>query len=327
MSNLGEAPLVSVVIPNYNYARYLKERIDSVLNQTFQDFEIIILDDASTDESLKIINEYSTHPRIYRIEANKNNSGTPFIQWKKGTLMARGKYVWIAEADDVAEPDFLETTVRLMEEHNEAAICHVGYQVIDSQSQAHKKDYNKWGATRKAKGYACFDGIEYVRNNLYWCNCIYNASGVLFNREKALTVIDSPFVTMRNCGDWRFWADLSLQGKVIEVYKVLNKFRRHEISVTHIGNKHGRILKEEIEMVKYMQENLNGISSYKKLIRGAGFYKKIKRVDCDSTTKKELYDFLEKELNIRSIHYTMERINKYLSFILPFMPTKERDRL
>lgn len=333
MNTTVQCPLVSVIIPNYNYARYLRERIDSILNQTFQDFEIIILDDVSTDESLHIINEYSTHHKVYRIEINETNSGTPFIQWRKGIQMARGKYVWIAEADDVAEPKFLETTVQLMEKYTEASVCHVGFQVIDSQSQPQEKDHNKWGAKREAKGHACFDGAKYVQQNLYWCNCIYNASGVLFNREKAVNASNSIFTTMRNCGDWLFWVDMALSGKVIEVYEVLNKFRRHETSVTYSGNQHGRarIIKEEIEIIKSIHKNSDGISSYKKQIRGAGFYKKIKRSKFEPSLEKELFHFLKEELGITSRHYALERINKYICFILPFlfllMPNKNRDRL
>ena len=326
MTILRESPLISVIVPNYNYACYMKERMDSILNQTFQDFEIIILDDASTDDSPQIIDQYRSLPQVSLIVITEMNSGTPFKQWQKGVRMARGKYIWIAEADDVADRNFLETTVSLMEKHPETSICHVGYAVIDSQSNVSRKDYNKWGR-RRAKRYACFDGVEYVKHNLYWRNCIYNASGVLFRRDKAISIADSSFATMRYCGDWRFWIDLSLSGEVIEVYKVLNYFRRHGESVTHSGNQYGRILKEEISMVRYMQEILDGFSSYKKCIRGAIFYKRISRMPYEANIKKDLYCYLKQELHIRFWHFVIERISKYLSAIFPFMLTPKRDRL
>src|SRR5438034_11203510 len=86
---------VSVIIPNYNHARYLRKRIESVLTQTYQDFEVILLDDCSTDESRSIIGEYRIDPRV-RIELNEQNSGNTFKQWNKGVGLARGTYVWIA---------------------------------------------------------------------------------------------------------------------------------------------------------------------------------------------------------------------------------------
>src|SRR5215472_4105163 len=103
-------PKVSVIIPNYNHARYLQQRIDTVLGQTFQDFEVILLDDCSTDESRSIISEYAKDPRV-RTEFNEVNSGSTFKQWNKGVRLARGEYVWIAESDDYADKRFLEKLV------------------------------------------------------------------------------------------------------------------------------------------------------------------------------------------------------------------------
>src|ERR1700686_241166 len=103
-------PKVSIIIPNYNHARYLRKRMDSVLGQTFQNFELILLDDCSTDESRSILLEYATDPRV-RIDFNEKNSGSTFRQWNKGVRLAHGEYVWIAESDDYADPHLLERLV------------------------------------------------------------------------------------------------------------------------------------------------------------------------------------------------------------------------
>ena len=100
-------PLVSVIIPNYNHAPYLKERIDSVLSQTYKEFEVLILDDCSSDESKEIIESYRNNKHISNIVFNEKNTGNTFIQWNKGISLAKGKYIWIAESDDVAKPTFL----------------------------------------------------------------------------------------------------------------------------------------------------------------------------------------------------------------------------
>ena len=76
-------PRVSVIVPNYNHARFLPKRIESILNQTFQDFELILLDDCSTDDSRSILSSYASDPRV-TIEFNKVNSGSTFKQWNKG---------------------------------------------------------------------------------------------------------------------------------------------------------------------------------------------------------------------------------------------------
>ena len=73
-----KAPKVSVIIPNYNHQKYLKERIDSILNQTYPDYELLILDDRSPDNSMDVINLYKKHPRISQIVCNEVNSGSTF---------------------------------------------------------------------------------------------------------------------------------------------------------------------------------------------------------------------------------------------------------
>src|ERR1700738_3854186 len=115
-------PRVSVVIPNYNHARYLRQRVDSVLQQSYQDFEVILMDDCSTDDSRIVISEYANDPRI-RISLNEKNSGSAFKQWNKGVGLARGEYVWIAESDDYADPHLLETLVSRLEAEPRAVFC------------------------------------------------------------------------------------------------------------------------------------------------------------------------------------------------------------
>ena len=94
------SPLVSVIVPNYNHARYLEQRLDSVFGQTYPNFEVIILDDSSTDNSLEIINRYKYNPHLSQIVVNKTNSGSVFKQWAKGLSLAKGEWIWIAESDD-----------------------------------------------------------------------------------------------------------------------------------------------------------------------------------------------------------------------------------
>lgn len=77
-------PTVSVIIPNYNHAPYLKERIESVTGQEYDDIEVILLDDCSGDNSREIIERYRSHPKVSQVIFNEKNSGTTFAQWKRG---------------------------------------------------------------------------------------------------------------------------------------------------------------------------------------------------------------------------------------------------
>src|ERR1700747_3572036 len=107
-------PKVSVIVPNYNHARFLPKRIDSILGQSFQDFELILLDDCSSDDSRSILSQYASNPRV-KIDFNEVNSGSAFKQWNKGVHLARGEYVWIAESDDYADPRFFERLVAVLD--------------------------------------------------------------------------------------------------------------------------------------------------------------------------------------------------------------------
>ena len=103
-----------MIIPNCNHARYLRKRIESIFAQTYQNFELILLDDCSNDNSRDILRAYTGDGRV-RTEFNTENSGTPFKQWNKGVGLAQGKYVWIAESDDYANPTFLERLTGVLE--------------------------------------------------------------------------------------------------------------------------------------------------------------------------------------------------------------------
>ena len=128
-------PAVSVIIPNYNHEPYLRQRIDSVLAQTFGDFEVILLDDCSSDSSPTIIESYRHHPKVSRIVLNEQNSGSTFAQWKRGLALARGRYVWIAESDDYADPEFLATLVPLLDADPSAAMAFTGSHMVDADGR------------------------------------------------------------------------------------------------------------------------------------------------------------------------------------------------
>ena len=126
-------PIVSVVVPNYNYAHLIKERLQSIADQTLPLYEIIVLDDCSTDGSLECIDrmaaDIAPEPRIVE---NETNSGSVFRQWKRGVELARGEYVWIAEADDLSKPEFVERMVGVLERHPEAVFAYCQSEQLDA---------------------------------------------------------------------------------------------------------------------------------------------------------------------------------------------------
>src|SRR4028118_950123 len=107
-------PEVSVIVPNFNHAPFLKQRFDSILGQDYENLELIILDDCSVDNNREIIDQYRNHPKVTEVVYNDFNSGSTFRQWKKGLELAKGKWIWIAESDDYANPGFLSACISLL---------------------------------------------------------------------------------------------------------------------------------------------------------------------------------------------------------------------
>ena len=233
-------PLVSVIVPNYNHAPYLRQRLDSIFNQTFQDFEVIILDDCSTDNSKEIIEEYRNRPQVSHVVYNETNSGSPFKQWAKGFDLAQGEYIWIAESDDWAELNFLNELYAIISKHNDAVL-------IYSALKIEFPDKTKILSTYPEN--ININGITFIKSKMMGSNSIYNASCVLFRRD-VIRNISSQYQNFRGCGDWLFWIDLCEQGNVIFFKEALCHFRQHSTNTTTENTISGNFLLEIYEIYK-----------------------------------------------------------------------------
>ena len=126
-------PRFSVIIPIYNKEKYLRECIDSVLNQTFLDYELILVDDGSTDSCPQIIDDYTKQNKKIRA-IHKENGGLVSAR-KAGTKKAKGEYIVCLDADDYLKNDYLEIINNEIEEHHSDIVC-AGYTKLDSIKQA-----------------------------------------------------------------------------------------------------------------------------------------------------------------------------------------------
>lgn len=225
--------MVSVIIPSYNHEKYLRHRIDSVLNQTYQDFELIILDDKSKDNSKKIIETYRDNPKISHIVYNEVNSGTTFKQWKKGIELAKGKYIWIAESDDYTDVTFLEKAMSLIEKNNSILCFSQSYVIDEHDTIIRKKE-------EVLKSSSC-DVNFFLSDLLLYGNVVYNASMVVFRKDAIDKAVWDELSRLKYCGDWLFWASLAMNGKgtVSEVKEYLNYFRNHSSNVSNKAEVNG----------------------------------------------------------------------------------------
>jgi len=224
-------PSVSVIVPNYNHARFLRRRIDTILAQTFGDFELILLDDCSTDGSRSILSEYASDTRV-RIEFNEANSGNTFKQWNKGFGLARGKYVWIAESDDYAEKHLLERLMEVLELDPQIVLAYCrSWRVDDDDRILGFGDFylGPYNARQWSEDFL-MDGRKMCQTYFCRINPIPNASSVVF-RSEIYERAGGADEALQLCGDWKLWAAMALMGKVAYLCEPLNYFRFHALSV------------------------------------------------------------------------------------------------
>ena len=248
-------PTVSVIVPNYNHARFLRQRIDTILTQTFRDFELILLDDCSTDDSRSILREYASDTRT-RLEFNKVNSGSPFKQWKKGLGMACGKYIWIAESDDYADPHLLDRLVGVLDSDPAVVLAYCRSWVVEENgsvagfvdSRLRHLEPQRWTAD------FCAEGREECGSCFVYRNVTANASSVVF-RKAVCERVGGVDDILRTSGDWKLWAAMALTGKVAYVSEPLNYYRYHAASVRNTMSE-ALIVAEQLEVIRWILDRV-----------------------------------------------------------------------
>ena len=223
---------VSVIIPNYNHAPFLKQRIESVINQDFQDFELIILDDCSTDNSKEIIETYRGDPKIKHIVYNTQNSGSTFHQWNKAVALAKGELIWLAESDDVADKDFLTKLVPYIFANNEIGIVYCQSYKLSGLNEV-TGSWQSWTDDLDANTFQqpfFMDGKRFIEKYLVHKNVIPNASAVLF-RKKLYELTGIADTDLKTCSDWLTWLKILTVGSIAYIPEHLNYFRYHDKSV------------------------------------------------------------------------------------------------
>lgn len=244
---------VSVIIPNYNYVKYIEGRLNSIFNQTVKPFEIIFLDDNSSDNSLEVASELLENSGFdYTIISSNENRGC-YKQWLRGISAARGNIIWIAEADDLSETNFIE---RLLPEFDDKDISLVYCQSVAIDQNSNKMDfsyidYTNELSTSRWKGDFTNDGENEIVNYMVMMNTVPNASGVLI-RTSALKGLDKILSEFTSAGDWITYVYALGFGGISFVGESLNYHRRHDSSIIHTVMHDKKLLKEIVLVSKYI---------------------------------------------------------------------------
>ncbi len=230
------SPLVTIVITSYNHEHFVRESISSVMNQSYPNMQIIVVDDASTDNTKKkIIQLLEENPNKFQIEVNKENSGSSFSR-NVGLLQAKGKYVCFLDADDLYLPNKIATQVNVMEEKTGFTFSYHDSLVFDTNNEKNNflssKRYGSGGGNAAdliEKGmFITFGSIMYKRENLK--NIFFNE--IIFRSEDWVFTIDSLFAS---------------SNKFIYINDPLMKYRRHSNNKT-------------LSWEKKLQGNLNNLN-------------------------------------------------------------------
>jgi hypothetical protein len=315
-----ETPLVSVIVPNYNHARYLTERIESILNQSFQNFELILLDDCSTDESRDVLSRYQDHPKVSHILVNEQNTGNTFLQWEKGVSLAKGRYIWIAESDDYADESFLDTVMAAFALHEDCAVVRTGSYQVNERGRVLLRDWDVWKEDENLRYY---DGVKYINHNMLHFNYLYNASMLVF-RKDAFSRIDKSYQQLRYVGDWQCWIEMLLEGPVCEYHRKLNYFRQHDNKVSSRSRQTGRVVIEQLQVMDYVFQHAR-ISLLRRLIIRGKCYELVKKAIFDVGQEKAS-DILLHHIKATTTDYCLYKLLKAISF-LPFIPFDRNDKL
>lgn len=212
---MSEKPLVSVCIPAYNNAAYIAETIESVLKQTYENLELLICDDQSTDDTVKVIESFSDpRLRLIRNEKNLGMSGN----WNHCLSFCRGEFIKLICADDVLSPEAVAKEAAALSEHPSALLAESDTRLFDLDGKA--KGWYK----RYPKANGLVDGKVVVRAGFFSQNYFGAPLANMFRRSavEEFGGFDTDFVYIL---DYEFWVRLACQGDVYIIHEPLNYFR------------------------------------------------------------------------------------------------------
>jgi glycosyltransferase involved in cell wall biosynthesis len=227
----GFLPKVSIIVPNFNHAKYLQERLDSVYGQTYGNVEVILLDDCSSDDSVAILSDYAKrYPGHTLCRFNEANSGGVFNQWKRGLELATGELVWIAESDDYCSTNLLEELVCGFQ--NPAVMLAFGrtdfvsgtppMTVWTSEDYLSDLELGIWERPFIKSAHTMVKSAWAIKN------IVPNVSGAVFRHPGKMSLLkDTQWLNLRMCGDWVFYLSIIRGGLVAYSPSAINYYRQH----------------------------------------------------------------------------------------------------
>lgn len=235
-------PEITVLMSCYNASRWLQGAIDSVLTQTFENFEFIIIDDGSTDETLSILQNYRDQDtRI--IVISKPNTGLA-DSLNVGIAQARGTWIARLDADDLCEPKRLEEQINFVRNHPDVVLLGTGFVEIDEQGRIVKK--HRYPSKHRV-----------LVRNLGRLRPFFPHSSALYRLAEARRVKGYD-IRFRRAGDWRLWLTLAFHGRLACLPSPLVQIRKHSGQISHDNNGKRQICDSVAATICYWLQRSNG---------------------------------------------------------------------
>jgi len=251
-------PLISIVIPSYNQAKYIAYNLDSILAQTYNNFEVIFIDDGSKDDTAEIVKAYTE--RDSRIKYFHQTNSERAVARSYGISLSQGKYVCLVDSDDTWCEDKLEKQLKVMESDKDIVLCYASVNRIDPENRPLKT------ASRQQKGYS-----GEVLKKLLMRNFIPSVTPMI--RKDVLEKVGEQVTEFIPYEDWDFWLRIAKHGKFFHIEEPLGNYRLHpQQSVQNV--KAPRIEEVTLKVLDantaaLLEDSLSETSHWKKIINEA----------------------------------------------------------
>lgn len=244
-------------MPCFNHAKFLQERLDTILNQTYTDWELIIIDDKSTDNSLAILSEFveKNVSRVKHFIINESNSGSGYFSWQKGIELAQTKYIWIAETDDFSDSNFIQNLVNVLDSDERIKIAFTASNYVEDDKIIYDSSKRTNFLKVEEDKFGIFDSAIFV-SSMPLETLITNGSSVVFRKPSGK--LPQTIFENKQASDIFLWTYLVNGNSFAFINKKLNYFRRHSDSTTtKIGaNSLKNVYKEYIKYLNFFKQEI-----------------------------------------------------------------------
>lgn len=293
---------VTVLMPVYNGGKYLKKAVDSILNQTFKEFELLIINDGSTDNSMEVLHSYNDS----RIRIVTNEQNLRLIKTlNKGIDLATGEYIARMDCDDIADPRRLEIQLKYMEKNPDVAVCGTGVKII--------------GQNRKP--WQISGSPDLIRNCLYVRSCMIHPSVMM--RTEFLKQNNIYYdLNYLHAEDYELFQRISEKYKVINLKAPLLNYRWSETSVSSVHTSEQEIMAAKIstEALSRIGIEFNRVPYANKILTKKELLdvkcqleEQYNRVNKNDQNVKQIFQFLWLDILLKGTHHGIWSIKMLLS--------------